>query len=340
MSDTYDPELREIAEKACWKAGVTVRHGVYIAFSGPSYETPAEIRMCRALGADAVGMSTVPEAIAARHMGIRVLGLSCITNMAAGVIKKKLDHREVLEVGEKVRAAHARRAGRDHRGGREAHVSRRPRPLPPRELRELVRLARRARRRAHAPFSRFKVGAALRTRAGEIVTGCNVENASYGLTLCAERVAVFKAVSEGLRRFDAVAVVADAPAGRGALRPLPPDPLGVLRRHLGAHGEPRRTLADRAPGGAAADALRPEEPVKAAALGLALVARPRRPTAAARGGPRRLRRDRDHHGPRARRRSRTARWPSTRAASSRSGAAREIAEGLRGPRSASTPKAA
>jgi len=83
-------------------------------------------------------------------------------------------------------------------------------PLPPRELRELVRLARGARRRAHAPYSRFKVGAALRTRAGAIVTGCNVENASYGLTMCAERVAVFKAISEGVRRFDAVAVVADA----------------------------------------------------------------------------------------------------------------------------------
>jgi cytidine deaminase len=79
------------------------------------------------------------------------------------------------------------------------------------DLRALVRLARQARRAAHAPFSGFKVGAALRTRAGEIVTGCNIENATYGLTLCAERVAVFKAVSERLRRFDAVAVVADAP---------------------------------------------------------------------------------------------------------------------------------
>jgi cytidine deaminase len=76
-------------------------------------------------------------------------------------------------------------------------------------LRELARLARKARRRAHAPYSHFKVGAALRTTAGEIVTGCNVENATYGLTLCAERVAVFKAVSEGLKRFDAIAVVAD-----------------------------------------------------------------------------------------------------------------------------------
>jgi cytidine deaminase len=81
--------------------------------------------------------------------------------------------------------------------------------LEPRDL-ELLAHARRARRRAVATYSNFKVGAALRTRRGEIVTGCNVENASYGLTLCAERVAVFKAVSEGLRRFDAIAVVADS----------------------------------------------------------------------------------------------------------------------------------
>ena len=85
------------------------------------------------------------------------------------------------------------------------------RPAPPSDVRELGRLARQARRRAHAPYSGFKVGAALRTRGGEIVTGCNIENATYGLTLCAERVAVFKAISEGLKRFDAVAVVADSP---------------------------------------------------------------------------------------------------------------------------------
>jgi cytidine deaminase len=89
---------------------------------------------------------------------------------------------------------------------------------------ELVRLARAARRRAYAPFSRFKVGAALRTPTGEVVTGCNIENATFGLTLCAERVAVFKAVSEGIRRFDAVAVVADAP--------LPPAPCGPCRQIL------------------------------------------------------------------------------------------------------------
>jgi purine-nucleoside phosphorylase len=99
MTEAYDPELRAIAEQACWKAGVTARKGVYVAFSGPSYETPAEIVMARTLGGDAAGMSTVPEVIAARHMGMRVLGISCLTNMAAGVIRKKLDHREVMEVG-------------------------------------------------------------------------------------------------------------------------------------------------------------------------------------------------------------------------------------------------
>jgi cytidine deaminase len=79
------------------------------------------------------------------------------------------------------------------------------------DLRELARCAKKARSRAHAPYSHFKVGAALRTRSGEIVTGCNIENATYGLTLCAERTAVFKAVSEGFKSFDAVAVVVDSP---------------------------------------------------------------------------------------------------------------------------------
>jgi purine-nucleoside phosphorylase len=102
MSAAYDPALREIAERACTRTGVVARRGVYLALTGPSYETPAEIRMMRMLGADAVGMSTVPEVIAARHMGLRVLGVSCITNMAAGVTGEKLDHKEVLEVGEKV----------------------------------------------------------------------------------------------------------------------------------------------------------------------------------------------------------------------------------------------
>lgn len=103
MTDVYDPALREIAEKACWKAGVPVRKGVYLGLTGPSYETPAEIRMARTLGADVVGMSTVLEAIAARHMGVRCLGISCVTNMAAGVLKKKIHHQEVLDVGEQVK---------------------------------------------------------------------------------------------------------------------------------------------------------------------------------------------------------------------------------------------
>jgi purine-nucleoside phosphorylase len=105
MSEPYDPRLREIAEKACWKVGATVRKGVYLAFAGPSYETPAEIRMARTLGADVVGMSTVLEVIAARQMGLRVLALSCITNMAAGVLKKPLSHAEVLATAGQARAA-------------------------------------------------------------------------------------------------------------------------------------------------------------------------------------------------------------------------------------------
>jgi purine-nucleoside phosphorylase len=105
MSEAYDPRLREIAEKACWKAGVTVRHGVYLAVAGPSYETPAEVQMGRSLGADVVGMSTVPEVIAARQCGLRVLAISCITNMAAGVLKKPLTHDEVLASASKVRTA-------------------------------------------------------------------------------------------------------------------------------------------------------------------------------------------------------------------------------------------
>jgi purine-nucleoside phosphorylase len=105
MSEAYDRGLRDVAEAACRAACARCHRGVYVALTGPSYETPAEIRMFRTLGADAVGMSTVPEVIAARHMGMRVAGLSCLTNMAAGVTDKKLDHREVLETGERVKAA-------------------------------------------------------------------------------------------------------------------------------------------------------------------------------------------------------------------------------------------
>ena len=105
MSEAYDRGLRDVAEAACRAAGARSHRGVYVSLTGPSYETPAEIRMFRTLGADAVGMSTVPEVIAARHAGMRVVGLSCLTNMAAGVTDRKLDHREVLATGERVKAA-------------------------------------------------------------------------------------------------------------------------------------------------------------------------------------------------------------------------------------------
>jgi purine-nucleoside phosphorylase len=103
MTEVYSERLRRLADLAGREMGVTLPHGVYVALLGPSYETPAEIRYLRTIGADAVGMSTVPEAIAARHMGIDVLGISCITNMAAGVLPRPLDHAEVMETARRVR---------------------------------------------------------------------------------------------------------------------------------------------------------------------------------------------------------------------------------------------
>ena len=103
MTEVYSTRLRRIADEAAEARGLTVTHGVYAGLLGPSYETPAEIRYLRAIGADAVGMSTVPEAIAARHMGLEVLGISCITNMAAGVLPDPLNHDEVLETTRRVR---------------------------------------------------------------------------------------------------------------------------------------------------------------------------------------------------------------------------------------------
>lgn len=103
MSEVYSLRLRTIADTAARAQNSPVAHGVYVAVHGPSYETPAEIRYMRTIGADAVGMSTVPEAIAARHMGMEVLGVSCITNMAAGVLPQPLVHDEVMEVARRVR---------------------------------------------------------------------------------------------------------------------------------------------------------------------------------------------------------------------------------------------
>ena len=103
MSAVYSPELQELVVDEAKATGVEVRRGIYGALSGPSYETPAEIHMLRNLGADAVGMSTVPEAIVARHMGLEVLGISCITNMAAGISDEPINHEEVMATGDRVR---------------------------------------------------------------------------------------------------------------------------------------------------------------------------------------------------------------------------------------------
>jgi len=103
LTDTYDAELRRLLSRSARACGLKLRSGVYLAVSGPSYETPAEIRAFARLGADAVGMSTVPEAIVARQCGLKVAGISCITNLAAGISKEKLSHQEVLETAERVK---------------------------------------------------------------------------------------------------------------------------------------------------------------------------------------------------------------------------------------------
>jgi len=100
MSEAYDASMRSVTLEVACEKGIVLREGIYIGLPGPSYETPAEIRMCRALGADAVGMSTISEVIVANHMGVRVLGISCITNMAAGVLPGKLTHGEVMQTAE------------------------------------------------------------------------------------------------------------------------------------------------------------------------------------------------------------------------------------------------
>ena len=105
MTEVYSQRLRAVADRAAERNGLALAHGIYVGLHGPSYETPAEIRFLRAIGADAVGMSTVAEAIAARHVGMEVLGISCITNMAAGVLPQPLNHAEVMETAQRVRGA-------------------------------------------------------------------------------------------------------------------------------------------------------------------------------------------------------------------------------------------
>ena len=103
MSCAFDKELRALAHECANEQGFALREGVYAQMAGPTYETPAEIRMLRTLGADAVGMSTEPEVIVARHGGLRVLGISCITNMAAGILDQPLNHAEVTETANRVK---------------------------------------------------------------------------------------------------------------------------------------------------------------------------------------------------------------------------------------------
>ena len=105
MSEVYSARLRSLADEAAGARGVPVSHGVYLAVHGPSYETPAEINVFRKMGADAIGMSTVPEAIAARHMGMEVLGISCITNPAAGVLPHPIMHDQVIATTKRVRSS-------------------------------------------------------------------------------------------------------------------------------------------------------------------------------------------------------------------------------------------
>ena len=160
MSEVYSRRLRALADEAARARGVAVSHGVYVAVHGPSYETPAEIRYLRTIGADAVGMSTVPEAIAARHMGVEVLGISCITNMAAGVLPQPL----VTTRSWKRRGASAARSSRCWRrslSGSELRCRRAPR-APSRAGRySAIQGRRRARR---LPTGRSSPAATSRTR--------------------------------------------------------------------------------------------------------------------------------------------------------------------------------
>jgi purine-nucleoside phosphorylase len=103
MTHAYAPELRALAKDAAAAAGISLEEGVYVAMPGPTYETPAEVQMLRRLGADATGMSTVPEVVVARHMGARVIGISCISNQAAGMTGQPLSHEEVTETATRVR---------------------------------------------------------------------------------------------------------------------------------------------------------------------------------------------------------------------------------------------
>jgi len=103
MSTAYTPKYVELAKECAKKLNIDIKEGVYAFFTGPTYETPAEVRMAQILGADAVGMSTVPEVIVASHSKLNVIGVSCITNMAAGILDQPLNHEEVIETTQRVK---------------------------------------------------------------------------------------------------------------------------------------------------------------------------------------------------------------------------------------------
>ncbi|MFI3208219.1 MAG: purine-nucleoside phosphorylase [Eubacteriales bacterium] len=111
MTDVYDKEVREVVKEVALSQGIHLQEGVYVQLSGPNYETPAEIRMLTALGADAVGMSTVCEAMVANHMGMKICGISCITNMASGLSDQQLSHEEVQETADRVADTYRRLIG-------------------------------------------------------------------------------------------------------------------------------------------------------------------------------------------------------------------------------------
>ena len=160
MTEVYSKRLRGIADAVAREIGLPIEHGIYIAVHGPSYETPAEIRAFRTLGADAVGMSTVPEAIVARHMGIEVLGISCITNMAAGVLPKPLHHDEVMATT-RARARGVHRAARGHHWPALIRSSR-PR-APPANTRSPTTPASRSAPPSKPPTARSSPAATSRT---------------------------------------------------------------------------------------------------------------------------------------------------------------------------------
>jgi len=235
MTEAYNREDGVVFRTVAKQLGIALKQGVYVGLSGPSYETPAEIRMLRTLGADAVGMSTVPEVIVANQMGMLVSGISCITNMAAGLNSAKLTHEEVMETAERVRqsfialldGAIQQFRGEKKISSQEDASLREDIPLEQENVWEasrtpLIRAATEARLRAYAPYSHFHVGAAVMTRSGKIFPGCNVENSSYGATVCAEQTALLQAYAHGERDITAIAIVT-------ATSP-PTPPCGICRQ--------------------------------------------------------------------------------------------------------------